>query len=212
MVIVRTRTLRRIVALAVSVVALGLLAPVSAALAAAKLQNPTAPGAAATSTAPAAGTVNRASTPTNPLGPRTAAPRAPLGGTGASATGLPTTGAPAPGTRTVPPTSTPITPVGPTATSPGVPAGSPLSSGSAAHAGTGTPAKKKSGGRRISTGVAIIAALAALLALGATAWALARRFAYEPAWWLGMRHSFAEASFRTSATWSELRDWARIGR
>ena len=144
--------------------------------------------------------MNRASTPTNPLGPRTAAPRAPLGGTGASATGLPTTGAPAPGTRTVPPTSTPITPGGPTATSPGVPAGSPLSSGSAARAGTGTPAKKKSGGRRISTGVAIIAALAALLALGATAWALARRFAYEPAWWLGMRHSFAEASFRTSAT------------
>jgi hypothetical protein len=26
-----------------------------------------------------------------------------------------------------------------------------------------------------------------------------------------VRHSFSEASFRTSATWAELKDWARMG-
>jgi hypothetical protein len=60
--------------------------------------------------------------------------------------------------------------------------------------------------------VAIIAAIAALVALGAALWALARYFAYEPSWSHGARHAFAEASFRTSATWAEVKDWARIGR
>jgi len=91
-------------------------------------------------------------------------------------------------------------------------AASPLGAAAGGPASATAPARGKAGGTRISTGVAIIAALAALLALGAVAWALARRFAYEPRWWLGLRHSFAEASFRTSATWAELRDWARIGR
>jgi hypothetical protein len=54
--------------------------------------------------------------------------------------------------------------------------------------------------------------VAALLALGAAAWALARYFAYEPSWSLVARHALAEASFRTSATWAEVKDWARIGR
>jgi hypothetical protein len=88
------------------------------------------------------------------------------------------------------------------------PAASPLGTAVGAAATT----QNKGGGTSISTGVAIIAAVAALLTLGAVGWALARRFAYEPRWWLGLRHSFAEASFRTSATWAELRDWARIGR
>jgi hypothetical protein len=58
----------------------------------------------------------------------------------------------------------------------------------------------------------VIAVLAALLALGCGAWALARSRAYEPAWVLSVRHSIDEAGLRASATWAELTDWARLGR
>jgi hypothetical protein len=57
----------------------------------------------------------------------------------------------------------------------------------------------------------VIAALGALLLLGCAAWALARRRAIEPHWWLSLRHSMAEAGYRMSATWSEFTDWARLG-
>jgi hypothetical protein len=58
----------------------------------------------------------------------------------------------------------------------------------------------------------VIAALAALLVLGCLAWAFARSRAFEPHWLIALRHSAAEAGFRASATWSELLDWARLGR
>src|SRR5205823_5242729 len=58
----------------------------------------------------------------------------------------------------------------------------------------------------------IIAALAALVVLACAAWAVARQRAYEPHWWLSLRHAMAEAGFRTSATWAEFTDWARLGR
>jgi len=58
----------------------------------------------------------------------------------------------------------------------------------------------------------VIAVLAALLVLGCLIWAFARSRAFEPHWLIALRHSAAEAGFRASATWSELLDWARLGR
>jgi hypothetical protein len=63
----------------------------------------------------------------------------------------------------------------------------------------------------LTAGAIVIAALAALLVLACAAWALARRRAYEPRWWLSLRHALAEAGFRASATWAEFTDWLRLG-
>jgi hypothetical protein len=65
---------------------------------------------------------------------------------------------------------------------------------------------------KLSTAAIVVAAVAALLALGCAAWGLARRRAFEPHWLLSLRHAMAEAGFRTSATWAEFADWARLGR
>jgi hypothetical protein len=119
----------------------------------------------------------------------------------------------APGTLTTP--SAP----GQVGASPGVPAGTlpptatqqpstPLTLAPRAAA-PARPAHKSSG---ISHGAIVLAVLAALLALGSAAWALARMAAYEPRWTVGLRHSMAEAGYRASATWSELADWIRLGR
>lgn len=75
-----------------------------------------------------------------------------------------------------------------------------------------TAAKARHGGRHISALAIVVAALGALLLAGCAAWALARGRAFEPRWWLSLRHSVAEAGYRASATWSELGDWARLGR
>jgi hypothetical protein len=64
----------------------------------------------------------------------------------------------------------------------------------------------------LSTGALVLAVLGALLALGALAWALARRLALEPRWTASLMHSLREAGYRGSATWAEFTDWARIGR
>jgi hypothetical protein len=73
-------------------------------------------------------------------------------------------------------------------------------------------AASRGGDRPLSTGAIVIAALAALLVLGCVGWAFARSRAFEPHWLITLRHSAAEAGFRVSATWSELLDWARLGR
>jgi hypothetical protein len=65
---------------------------------------------------------------------------------------------------------------------------------------------------KLSTAAIVVAAVAALLALGCAAWGLARRRAFEPHWLLSLRHAMAEAGFRMSATWAEFADWARLGR
>jgi hypothetical protein len=62
-----------------------------------------------------------------------------------------------------------------------------------------------------STGAIVIAALAAVLALGCLLWVVARLLDFEPRWWLSLRHAMAEAGLRTSATWAELTDWIRLG-
>jgi len=69
----------------------------------------------------------------------------------------------------------------------------------------------RSGHSHLTVGAIVIAALAALLALACAAWAIARRRAYEPRWWLSLRHAVAEAGFRASATWAEFTDWLRLG-
>jgi hypothetical protein len=56
------------------------------------------------------------------------------------------------------------------------------------------------------------AIIAGLIALCALAWGVARMEAYEPRWMLSARHSMAEAGMHASATYAELRDWARLGR
>jgi hypothetical protein len=80
--------------------------------------------------------------------------------------------------------------------------------------GRGTKAATRThhASKGISGAAIVIAALGALLLAACAAWALARRRAYEPHWWLSLQHSMAEAGFRSSATWAELRDWARLGR
>jgi hypothetical protein len=57
----------------------------------------------------------------------------------------------------------------------------------------------------------VIGALGALLVLACAGWALARRRAFEPHWWLSARHSMAEAGWRASGTWAEFTDWVRLG-
>jgi hypothetical protein len=69
----------------------------------------------------------------------------------------------------------------------------------------------RSGHGHLTAGAIVIAALAGLLVLACAAWALARRRAYEPRWWLSLRHALAEAGFRASATWAEFTDWLRLG-
>lgn len=138
-------------------------------------------------------------TPLKARGATTGTVAAPLTGTRSAATTTPAPATPAGGAAAPSTTTATTTPLVPTRTS-------------AAPAAAPTQSKRKGGGRHISTGAAIIAALAALLALGAAGWALARYFAYEPAWSLGARHAIAEASLRTSSTWAEVKDWARIGR
>lgn len=54
--------------------------------------------------------------------------------------------------------------------------------------------------------VALLSALAALAVLSA------RWFAFEPAWVERSRHATAEAGWRTSAAWADLRDRLRFGR
>jgi hypothetical protein len=82
---------------------------------------------------------------------------------------------------------------------------------SAAPAGTAAT-HSDAAGTTISTPAIVLAGIAAVLLLISFAWALARALAYEPSWMPAMRHSFAEAGFRLSATFAELGDWLRIGR
>lgn len=117
--------------------------------------------------------------------------------------------APAPAT-TVPttPATTPTVPSTRLAT-PGSSAVNPLNR---AAPNARLRARNSSGSGHVSTEAIVLAAIAALLLLACAAWAFARSRAYEPHWLVSMRHAMAEAGFRTSATWAEFTDWARLGR
>jgi hypothetical protein len=111
---------------------------------------------------------------------------------------------PATGGTAVAPAGTAVAPTGTIA--------APTSKATVPQTGA-TPAPKTStGSTSLSTPAAVVAVIAALLALGCAIWAIARLQAYEPRWTLSLRHTFAEAGFRASATWAEFSDWARLGR
>src|ERR1700740_1891926 len=76
---------------------------------------------------------------------------------------------------------------------------------------TGAAKRPSAKGGGTSIAAIVVAALGALLVLACAAWALARRRAYEPRWWLSLQHSLGEAGYRTSSTWAEFSDWARRG-
>lgn len=119
----------------------------------------------------------------------------------------PTTTAPA----TTVPTTLATTPTVPTTrlATPGSSAVNPLNR---AAPNARLRARNSSGSGHVSTEAVVLAAIAALLLLACAAWAFARSRAYEPHWSVSMRHAMAEAGFRTSATWAEFTDWARLGR
>jgi cobalamin biosynthesis Mg chelatase CobN len=101
---------------------------------------------------------------------------------------------------------------GAAATTPTTATPTPAATTPAAQATAPSKATSSSGDQPLSTGAIVIAVLAALLVLGCLIWAFARSRAFEPPWLIGLRHAAAEAGFRASATWSELLDWARLGR
>lgn len=78
-----------------------------------------------------------------------------------------------------------------------------------AMAGPATTQAPGTGG--VSALAVVIGALGALLVLACAAWALARRRAFEPHWWLSIRHSLTEAGWRVSGLWAEFADWVRLG-
>jgi len=129
---------------------------------------------------------------TSTSGTTTYAPREAAPAPGSAPSAGATTAPPAAGTAT-PGASTPA------------PSGAPLAQG--ARRST----KARDGGTHISALAIVLAALGAALVLACAAWALARRRALEPHWWLSLRHAVAEAEYRASSTWAELTDWARLG-
>jgi hypothetical protein len=158
----------------------------------------------------------------SPAGASAAGAQANPGGLGAPAAATPTVTATTPTTTYVPsggtplPSATTTTPAA-TTTTPGattttltVPSSPGITSGQAASP-TRARASSRAGDHPLSTGAIVIAALGALLALACAAWGLARRRAFEPHWWLSLRHAMAEAGFRASATWAEFADWVRLG-
>jgi hypothetical protein len=73
-------------------------------------------------------------------------------------------------------------------------------------------AQKPSEGFSPSGPAIALVVIAALLALGAILWGIARWRAWEPHWALSLRHALAEAGYHASLTWAEVSDWARLGR
>jgi hypothetical protein len=131
---------------------------------------------------------------------RALSPKAP-----ASRSKAPTSSATSPGGRVnapTPPGRNPTTTLPRTSTLSAAPTGRVNPTSPRPHAGSG----------HVSTLAIVIGALGALLLLACAGWALARRRAFEPHWWLSMRHSLAEAGHRASGTWAEFTDWARLGR
>jgi hypothetical protein len=130
--------------------------------------------------------------------------------------------APEPAPTATPPAPTATTPA-PTATTP---APTPAPAGTTpAPAGTPQPAPEVSddairaaaetngkGADKAPGPIILLAVVGGLLLVAAAWWALARWWAWEPAWMVRARHATGEAGWRTSAAWAEFRDWLRLGR
>jgi hypothetical protein len=111
------------------------------------------------------------------------------------------------------------TPAAPTPGAAPDPTPAPTASATPAGAPTDGAIAKAADARRASSGAGDAPAplvglgvLAALLALAALAYGLARWLAWEPAWALRARHAAGEAGWRAGNTWSEFADWVRLGR
>jgi hypothetical protein len=135
-----------------------------------------------------------------------------------------TTGGAAPGsttpTTTTPPVTTPpvttppvttqtapavpVTPTGTTPTTPTTTAPTPASTQPAASPGT----QERD---RTPLVIALVAA-GVLVLLALLLWGWARMRGWDPGWVARLRHSWGEAGFRTTSTWSEFTDWLRLGR
>jgi hypothetical protein len=134
------------------------------------------------------------------------------------------TGGAAPGTRrgVAPPTTTPPVTTTPTQTAPAVPpvvttpsttttAPPPVSTTPAPAAAA--PAQSTAPQERDRTPLLVaLVALGALLLLALLLWGWARVRGWDPRWAARMRHSWGEAGYRTTSTWSEFTDWLRLGR
>jgi hypothetical protein len=133
----------------------------------------------------------------------------------ATTTTAPATTTTAPATTTTTPAATTPsatpTSLSTTLTVPGAAAVNPLER-AATNARLRARAHSSGGSGHVSTEAIVLAAIAALLLLACAAWAFARSRAYEPHWLVSLRHAMAEAGYRTSATWAEFTDWARLGR
>ncbi len=146
-----------------------------------------------------------ATTATTPTFPTPASAKVPA--TATTTPALTTPAASIPATTAATPATTPRT-----LTTPGSAAVNPLDR-AAVNARLRARAHQDAGNSgHVSTEAIVLAAIAALLLLACAAWAFARSRAYEPHWLVSMRHAMAEAGFRTSATWAEFTDWARLGR
>jgi hypothetical protein len=112
-------------------------------------------------------------------------------------------------------------PLAATQTTTSTPAGAPRPGGAAAGATKGqalkatslaAPHGRASGTGQTSTAAIAVGAVVLVLLIAAALWALARSRVYDRPGLLSLRHAIAEAGYRMSATWSELADWARLGR
>jgi hypothetical protein len=130
---------------------------------------------------------------------------------------------PAPAAAT-PPVTTPTTPAGaaaPTTTAPAAPGATPPTvpaPGAAAptpgaDGAVTTPSRQPPGVPRDRTPLAVGAiALGAVALLVLALWGLAQARGWDPPWLARVRHAWAEAGYRASATWAEFADWLRLGR
>jgi len=96
---------------------------------------------------------------------------------------------------TTPPPTTAAAPAPTTTTTPAPAAAQP-----AAHQRDRTPL------------VVALIALGVLVLLALGLWGLARMRGWDPGWAARVRHSWGEAGYRTTSTWSEFTDWLRLGR
>lgn len=113
------------------------------------------------------------------------------------------------GTGSAPTTTTPTvtTPAAPTQTVPAAPAVTTPTPTTAQPTTTTTTHERD----RTPLLIALIA-LGTLVLLTLLVWGLARMRGWDPAWAARTRHSWGEAGYRTTSTWSEFTDWLRLGR
>ena len=72
--------------------------------------------------------------------------------------------------------------------------------------------KRHSSDAGVPAPLVALAVIAALMALAALLYGLARWWAWEPPWLVRARHAGAEAGWRASGSWAEFMDWLRLGR